>query len=178
MHGLPLLLWLQALALLAQMDEEGIKPNTIVYSAAISACGASGEWESALALFERMEQLRVPRNTISYNAAIQACTRGGAWQHALTLFDRMGAAGVKRDSTTYNTAVKACEKAGEYKLAFELRMEGAKMLSDATGGDGSAVAGSGGPREGVRDHEGGGAGENALREMEVREEEEARRRQD
>ena len=128
------------LAPLAQMDDEGIKPNTIVYSAAISACGASGEYEAALALFERMEQLKVPRNTISYNAAIQACARGQAWRQALTLFDRMATAGVKRDHVTYNAVVRACETAGEYKLAFDLRMEGAAAVRHENGDDGDAVA--------------------------------------
>ena len=116
------------------------KPNTIVYSAAISACGASGEYEAALALFERMEQLKVPRNTISYNAAIQACARGQAWRQALTLFDRMATAGVKRDHVTYNAVVRACETAGEYKLAFDLRMEGAAAVRHENGDDGDAVA--------------------------------------
>ena len=54
------------------MTDENVKPNTIVYSSAISACGAAGEWEAALGLLEQMRERRVPRNTIVYNAAIQA----------------------------------------------------------------------------------------------------------
>ena len=53
------------------MQETRIKPNTIVYSAAISACGSAGQWRTALQLFDEMEQNRIEQNTITYNAAIQ-----------------------------------------------------------------------------------------------------------
>ena len=105
-----------------------VKPNTIVYSAAISACGASGEWESALELFAEMERSRIPRNTISFNAAIAACAKGKAWEPAVALFEKMAAEGVPRDRVTYNSVVRACERGGEYKLAFDLRMESASAL--------------------------------------------------
>ena len=109
------------------MEEEKIKPNTIVYSAAISACGAAGEWEAALGLLQQMGTRGIPRNTICYNAAIQACGNGLAWQQALTLFDRMKAAGVERDRVTHNLVVKACERAGQYKEAFDVRMQAAAL---------------------------------------------------
>eukprot|EP00959_Pyramimonas_sp_CCMP1952_P424715 8895890-Pyramimonas_sp.AAC.1 len=38
----------QALKVFAQMRSEGVRPNTITYSALISVCEKGGQWERAL----------------------------------------------------------------------------------------------------------------------------------
>ena len=52
-------------------------PDTISYSAAISACEKGGRWELALELLNECKTWSTP-NTISYSAAISACEKGGA----------------------------------------------------------------------------------------------------
>ena len=138
--------WEKALSLLDEMRNERVKPNTIVYSAAISACGVAGEWEAALEVLKRMRAQRVQPNTITYvgevstfvksfgevtddgghfsnryNAAIQACDRGGVWQRAVELFDAMEVEGIARDAITYNAIAQACQRAGQWDLAKEYR---------------------------------------------------------
>ena len=50
-------------------------PDTISYSAAVSACEKGGRWELALELLNECKTWSTP-NTISYNAAISACEKG------------------------------------------------------------------------------------------------------
>ena len=57
----------------------------ISYNAAISACGACGEWHKALEILTGMRSpgSTVKPDVISYSAAITACEKGGEWQRAL-----------------------------------------------------------------------------------------------
>ena len=96
-----------------------MRPNAIVYSSAISACGSAGEWRRALDLLDEMISLGISPNTITYNAAIQACERSGVWREAVRLFESMGAAGVERDAISYNCVVRACERGGQFELAYD-----------------------------------------------------------
>jgi pentatricopeptide repeat protein len=59
----------------------GLSPNqqpgplsltTATYSAAISVCVGSKEWNLALELLEEMEELEIPRNIVTYNTVIEA----------------------------------------------------------------------------------------------------------
>ena len=43
-------MWQKALDLLDEMKTNGINPNSVTYSVAISACGNGGQWEKALDL--------------------------------------------------------------------------------------------------------------------------------
>ena len=48
-------------------------PDVISYSATISACEKSSEWQVALRLFASMPQATLSPNVISYNAMISSC---------------------------------------------------------------------------------------------------------
>ena len=65
-------LWPKALALLQQMDEDGIEPDGFCYSSAINCCGAEGRWEEACALIETMKRggPKSRPNKVAYTAAI------------------------------------------------------------------------------------------------------------
>ena len=65
-------LWPKALALLEQMDEDGIEPDGFCYSSAINCCGAEGRWEEACALIETMKRggPKSRPNKVAYTAAI------------------------------------------------------------------------------------------------------------
>ena len=69
------------------MKEAGIQPNTITYSAAISACEKGNQWKEALALLSKMKQEDIKADTITYNAAISACEKGNQWEEAKNLFN-------------------------------------------------------------------------------------------
>jgi len=57
------------------MQEQGLIPNVITYSALISACEKSYQVEKAFGLFETMQRQGVVPNEITYSALITACER-------------------------------------------------------------------------------------------------------
>ena len=98
------------------MKHSGITPDTITYSAAISACekaGGNNSMTNALTLLKEMKESKITPNTITYNAATSACEKaGGVDTNALTLLKEMKGLGIKPDTITYSAAISACEKAG------------------------------------------------------------------
>ena len=69
-----------ALTLLQEMKDSGITPDTITFSAAISACekaGGNDAMTNALTLLQEMKDSGIKPNTITYKAAISACEKEG-----------------------------------------------------------------------------------------------------
>merc|ERR1719468_924677 len=109
-----------ALDLFAAMGQAVVEPDTITYSAAISACEKNAEWRMALDLFAAMGRALVEPNAITYNAAISACEKAAEWWMALDIFAAMGRAVVEPNAITYSAAISACEKAAEWQKALSL----------------------------------------------------------
>jgi len=57
--------WQQALELLAEMQAQGLEPDVITYSAAISACEKAEQWERALVLLTTIPQSNLEPSAIS-----------------------------------------------------------------------------------------------------------------
>ena len=107
----------RALALLEEMKSRSVEPDVISFSAAISACGAGGQWERALSLLEEMRTRGVEPNVYSFNATISACEKAGQWERALALLEEMRTRGVKPDVVSFSAAISACEQCGEMAKA-------------------------------------------------------------
>ena len=60
----------QALQLLDEMPQRRLDPDVISFSAAISACEKSEQWEKALELLDEMQQRKLEPDVISFSAAI------------------------------------------------------------------------------------------------------------
>ena len=58
-------------------ENAGLKPDTIVYSSAISVCVESQKWDLALELLEQMEEQGIQRNVVTYNTVIEALSVAG-----------------------------------------------------------------------------------------------------
>ena len=97
---------MEALSLLRQMPDAGIKPNVISYSAAISACGKGGKWEEALSLIKQMRSVDIEPNMFTYAASIQACAYAGQPAEALQIFDE-AQTNVTDDVIVYNAILDA-----------------------------------------------------------------------
>jgi pentatricopeptide repeat domain-containing protein 1 len=86
---------------------EGLRPDTIVYSTAISVCVGSQQWGLALELLERMEQLLIPRNVVTYNTVIEALSNAGETARAELVYQSALRTGVynhwHRSSQHHNT---------------------------------------------------------------------------
>ena len=81
------------------MKTEGIAPNIITYSAAISACEKSGQVEKCLDLLDEMKADGVVPDVIAYWTIIHACEEGGQADKAVHLRAEMMAAGFALDSS-------------------------------------------------------------------------------
>jgi pentatricopeptide repeat domain-containing protein 1 len=55
------------------MKENNVAPNTIMYSALISACEKGGQWQEAPKIFEDTKKCNVAPDTYTYSALISAC---------------------------------------------------------------------------------------------------------
>jgi pentatricopeptide repeat protein len=67
------------------MEERGIQPNVISYSAAISACEKGRQYQKALDLLSKMEERGIQLNVISYSAAIECLFAAGKFGRALSI---------------------------------------------------------------------------------------------
>ena len=94
-------------------------PNTISYSAAITACEKGEQQHHAVALLKIMCAEKIWPNTTSYSAAISACAHGKCWEQALELLQncKMWAT---PNTISYNAAITACEKGGQQHHAVAL----------------------------------------------------------
>lgn len=106
-----------------QMTEEGIAPNYVTFSAAVSACGKVGQWRAALSLLGRMRAANCHPNVTTYTAAIDACGKGGQWQRAQGLLVEMRAKGVSPNVVSYNSAMSALGNGGQWQRALDLLHE-------------------------------------------------------
>jgi pentatricopeptide repeat protein len=52
-------MWKRGLALLDEMQRNGIEPSEVTYSVAISACGNGGQWRKALDLLSLVSTILV-----------------------------------------------------------------------------------------------------------------------
>ena len=107
--------WQQAVRILHSMGD--VRLNVFCYSAAIGACGRSGEYEVAIELLDEMTRAGVWPNLIVYNTAINAAAKAAKTEQAMQLFDDMLAAGLKPDTNTFWSLVKSCRRRGEWELA-------------------------------------------------------------
>ena len=76
------------------------------YSAVISACRKSGQWEKALYWFRKILERGIPLDVITYTSVIQACSSTGQPVEALEIFDK-ALEQVKVDRALYNAILDA-----------------------------------------------------------------------
>lgn len=114
----------------AAADDSSLAPNTIIWSALISACERGGAPAKALDYFDAMLVAGVAPDHITFAAALAAADRARDADAALRLLDRMHAAGAAAPSDTY---VKIMELLGNrWGDAVELFVSAQLAGADAT----------------------------------------------
>jgi len=68
-----------SLAMLQEMERNGVRPNEVTYARTIHVFAQTGDWEGALRLVQRMEALGM-RNVVAFTSAMVACEVGQAYE--------------------------------------------------------------------------------------------------
>lgn len=99
------------------------KPDTagFVYSSAIRAHTAAGEWQAALGIFERAQLRGVPATGHLYSAALGACRSGKQASRALEIMESARAdPDFEMEGIMYMLAMSACNEAKKWEASLEL----------------------------------------------------------
>ncbi|CAE7213537.1 PTAC2 [Symbiodinium sp. CCMP2592] len=113
-------LWKAALFFFEDMKESQVSPDSVAYTAAISACRRVKRWQHSLVLLEDMKESQVLPTLPSLNAVISACGQSGQWQHALMTFQTMKDYAVSPDQWSLNGALEAAACGEQWALAIQL----------------------------------------------------------
>ena len=102
-------------------EEERIRPTTISYTSAISACARRPSYaERSPALLAQMRRDGLRPNAVTFGATAQAYATLGHWEAALQLLADMEAEGVAPNIVVLSNIVNACAEAAEWKPALAL----------------------------------------------------------
>jgi pentatricopeptide repeat protein len=90
------------------------RPDSVLYTAMIHACGKAGKAEKALQLLDEMKEEGLVPTEVTYNAALYAAAkRRDKWQDAKDLFAAMLGAGMEPTEYTLNTLLLCAARAGD-----------------------------------------------------------------
>ena len=107
--------YLSALALLNEMQKEGLKPNTITYISLIAACSHVGLIDDGCHYFNSVrEDLSILPTHEHYNCMIDLLGRSGQIEMALTMAFRLP---ILPNALIWCTTLAACRKWGNAMLA-------------------------------------------------------------
>ena len=118
------------------MQETGLKPSVVAYSAAIRACANRQLWPVALSLLDDLRADGLHPDTVACNAALVACDRAGQLEEAELLLRSMRDDGPQPDAISLNTVVSTAARRGNWQRALALLSE---MEAEAEAGGSGRV---------------------------------------
>lgn len=98
----------EALNLLDQMEEEGLKPDLVTYNILVSGYSTLGCVKEALAMIREMKFSGLTPNVVSWTSLVSGCTQNGYHMDALKYSIEMQKAGIKPNSATLASLLRAC----------------------------------------------------------------------
>eukprot|EP00510_Aplanochytrium_minuta_P000750 CAMPEP_0184023430 /NCGR_PEP_ID=MMETSP0954-20121128/11357_1 /TAXON_ID=627963 /ORGANISM="Aplanochytrium sp, Strain PBS07" /LENGTH=330 /DNA_ID=CAMNT_0026306315 /DNA_START=476 /DNA_END=1468 /DNA_ORIENTATION=- len=114
-----------ALKLFRDMVAQGVTPDNIAFSNAMSALTRGGDWENALHMFDTLSKMKNQAPNVDvYNAAIRACGKGGEWKRALQLFSDMKEKRtdyfIEPNAVSYSEILSTCTRCEQASKAIEI----------------------------------------------------------
>eukprot|EP00210_Caulerpa_lentillifera_P005232 g4999.t1 len=99
----------------AMVEKRGLLPNTITYTALISACITAGDFDVAMNTFHKMKNAAITDSTcdpneVTYSKIITFSEENGYYAFAANCFHEMVTKGIKADRTVYYSALNSCVK--------------------------------------------------------------------
>lgn len=116
-----------ALGLFDRMAAEGIRPNSVTFLGALSACAHSGMVDKAYAIFEGMKQRGIDPELKHYSCMADVLGRAGRVLEAVKLIEEMP---FEPDEAMLGGALAACRVHGEMEAAERI----SKRLMDMSPG--------------------------------------------
>eukprot|EP00927_Polykrikos_kofoidii_P055780 TRINITY_DN49991_c0_g1_i1.p1 TRINITY_DN49991_c0_g1~~TRINITY_DN49991_c0_g1_i1.p1 ORF type:complete len:372 (-),score=47.70 TRINITY_DN49991_c0_g1_i1:102-1100(-) len=113
----------KALALLPRMRANDLRPTSVTYAAAMTACHRAGRWQQALELLADMRKHGVGPNAAAYATAASSCAQSSAWEGALRLLGDLPPRAVVTHSAAYGAVLAACDGAGRWQEAVAILAE-------------------------------------------------------
>eukprot|EP00913_Durusdinium_trenchii_P033740 g31584.t2 len=113
--------WDLALALLEDLQRQGLHARADTLSTAMSVCSKALRSGVALQLLSK-----IPRHTpqrhllIAYNTALNACARSQRWTWSLELLEDMSRVDLSPDVVSFSSAVTACGKSQAWPMVLGL----------------------------------------------------------
>ncbi|CAL5383133.1 unnamed protein product [Camellia sinensis] len=97
-----------AVKLLNQMDNEGIKPDLVTYNGLVSGYSMWGHNKEALAMIHQIKVSGLIPNVVTWTALISGCAQKGNYKDALEFSIQMLREGIKPNSATISSLLQAC----------------------------------------------------------------------
>ncbi|KAI8026775.1 Pentatricopeptide repeat-containing protein [Camellia lanceoleosa] len=97
-----------AVKLLNQMDNEGIKPDLVTYNGLVSGYSMWGHNKEALAMIHQIKVSGLIPNVVTWTALITGCAQKGNYKDALEFSIQMQREGIKPNSATISSLLRAC----------------------------------------------------------------------
>ncbi|RKP10820.1 hypothetical protein THASP1DRAFT_27416 [Thamnocephalis sphaerospora] len=99
-----------AFGLLNDMREDGIQPDTVIYTSLLDMCARVGDYERAHSIFKGMKtgaDINTRPNLITYNIILGMLQKHGDGSQVQKLLDEMPSYNVMPDRRSYNTLIAA-----------------------------------------------------------------------
>ena len=115
----------EALELFQQMQQEGVKPNSVTFVALLNACSHAGLVDEALHYFNAMnDQYQVLRDVTHYNCLVDVLGRAGRLEEAENLIRTMEQPNIVTWTTLlgacrWNNDIERAERAAENALKLD-----------------------------------------------------------
>ncbi|THF98925.1 pentatricopeptide repeat-containing protein At4g01030, mitochondrial-like [Camellia sinensis] len=97
-----------AVKLLNQMENEGIKPDLVTYNGLVSGYSMWGRNKEALTMIHRIKVSGLIPNVVTWTALISGCAQKGNYKDALEFSIQMQQEGIKPNSATISSLLRAC----------------------------------------------------------------------
>jgi len=115
--------WKSALKMVEDLETEGLKPDSIIYNAALSVCNHCARYAEARNLYKKMRDRKVTPTIITYNVILTALGNSKQMDEVLVHFSEMKQQGFQPDTITYSAILNACDKCRDPRTAMQIYEE-------------------------------------------------------
>ncbi|CAJ1400093.1 unnamed protein product, partial [Effrenium voratum] len=167
--------WREAIALLAELEEEQLEANTITYNAAMRSCGwpralrvlramqakdvaasvvthnsaAGPRWAFAQSLLARLPEKRLEPSLVSSHTLLRGFATSRRWEPALAELAALSARGCRREVQTFNSVASCCGAVWTAAFRALRALRAAGLEPDGFASAGISAAGLSAWRQGV-----------------------------